>query len=609
MLSPRNCVRLFIALSIWALVVSTACTVALASAPEVKLSLQPRSGSLEDEFVLKVAVSDTSDSLEGPSFEASEKFEFEALGTAIKQYFINGHSESNKTFSFRIILSPSLAPGTYQLPDGYFINGTQRISFKLPSLTILPTSEAIAENTKGSELSHKVSKESPFVGEQILYETRFRSQAKIFGAELTPIELTGFWRESFGEAGSKSYTDSNASFQVLTLRESLFPTTAGTLGIPARRLTASLQVPSSYFDKRYFEPFAQRLPSIFDMNVFSDAVRKNFVAPAISLSAKPLPPPPVSGLSYTPVGKVKLASSVDKVLIRSNQSATMTVELYGDANLRPYEIPESRDDNFKVYADKPEIEAFLENDRVFFKKKFTFALIPQKTGELTVPRFDIVVFDPESASYEILKTPSRSVVVDAVSSDEHIDAKSSTSGAGVVDARQEKRAVKVLGEDLLPQRVSDELYRETRPIENRFIVIVFVVVPILAFSVCVFAEHWLRVSADPNAALRRRAQSIAMQDIEALKDTRGDKISEELSQIARTYLANKFSCKCASMTPSEIERLISVKLSDHKLATNVAQYLAKLERLRFSNALGADESGSDIVGEARVLINELDKHI
>jgi hypothetical protein len=140
-------------------------------------------------------------------------------------------------------------------------------------------------------------------------------------------------------------------------------------------------------------------------------VRETVTAPALTLEVQPLPPPPAPGLAYIPVGPTTVRASVDKTVVKQGEGVTLTVEVESEGNLRPYELPLGELQGFKVYPEKPSLATEVKEGRVIFKKRFIVAFVPERSGEVVLPRVRIVNFDSRRGEYQFHDTPETALTV------------------------------------------------------------------------------------------------------------------------------------------------------------------------------------------------------
>jgi len=342
--------------------------------PNIYYSVKPNRGDINTDFYVQVSISgkDFTNSTQ-PSFEKTEEMFLQYVSSSVQQQMINGDVSFQKSFNYKIIFNKVLPSGEHRLPRGaVFLNGTKH---RLPTKSIFieagnssktPNSGTGARSSKDNDLKTPskdgfqfvqiVSNDNPYIGEQVLYRVEIIAPDNLQKAELEEFEPQGVWRERYGQDEKKVRTTQNLSIH--SFSESWFPIQAGELDVPTRVLHAEVREfqrkkrPSFGFGSNLSEQFLGNLLPY--LNQFK-SVEKFIKAPAFKMQVKPLPPPP-SGLSgFIPVGQIKVTSSLNSESTNVGEPVTLTIQVSGDANLRPLEIKDPPN------LDKSELKRYDDN--------------------------------------------------------------------------------------------------------------------------------------------------------------------------------------------------------------------------------------------------------
>jgi len=360
---------------------------------QVSTDVTPKKGTVDDSFTLDVRFSgEAARLLTQPEFEDSKAFDLGRTSSSVSHSFVNGQQQSKVQYSFEFIPTPKLKPGKYALPQGTILVNGKETKLKQPYVTITKSDSAKSSRTAvGISFVQMVDIENPYVGQQILYKAQITSDKKIFRANINDGEFPGFWKESYNKRNEAITSIGNDRMTIHTIQEALFPTEAGIKTIGQRRITLSIRGDQGYNQRKdYWGGLLS-----FDIHTRARMKKKRVVAGPINVHVRPLPSPPTPITTPILVGNVKLASSIDRTDIKQGESVNMRVELYGNANLRAFELPTlspTDEQNYKAYYDKPVLQVFHEKDRVRFVKKFAIALVPLKTGTLDAPNYTIHIF-------------------------------------------------------------------------------------------------------------------------------------------------------------------------------------------------------------------------
>ncbi len=594
---------------------------------QVEQNVSPETGTVNDIFELEISVSGTErGNVSQPSFEENSNFDLIQHSTAVNQLLVNGKASFRYSYTFQLSPKPDLKPGRYDLPRVSVEGSGKQTSLKPLTITITdePQTETSPSGTsrdtqnKEVQFLQNVENTAPYVGEQLLYQAQIVTSKRLFNASISETNFAGFWHESFEKNRETTHAFGNDNFTVYLVKEALFPTEPGQVTIPARILNT--QIESEKKREHHFDRYGGVWGGLFsfDMDPSFNLVKKRIASEPITLSIKPLPEPPVRGLSSIPVGKVKLAFSVDKTALKQGENLTLVIELYGDANLRSYELPplsESDKRNFKSYVDSPALDLFYEKDRVFFKKKFSMALVPQRSGTLSLPRFSIVTFDPSQKEYKILETPQRVVEVEAApGTKESLNPGAvlpETPVVGEEKKEEKKQEIQILGEDLLPQHLSGSIGEKKCTPHPAIFWSVLVLMPALSLLLWRWGtEKHLRDSSPHLLAQKNAKRDVTTFLDEVLKKRVTGELSllsEEVPSLFLRYLSDRFQVQGSALTPSEAATFVYEKTKDDSLKKETKELLSSFDRVRFGGASHTVETVEQTIHAIKNLISRIDE--
>ncbi len=393
-------------------------------ANNIHTSVTPEQGTTNTEFFLQISVSSSSlQNIGFPAFEQSKDLELKAKSTSISEQIINGSASYQKTFLYEVTAKHSLLPGEYQLPRGAITISDTKYRLPTKSLKIEPASNFMGDALKsktdnGFSFIQLVSKENPYQGEQISYRVEIIAPTNLVKAELEEFEPEGVWRERFGKEEKSQRQAYNITIN--SFSEAWFPISEGTLEIPKRVLRSELRQINNPFGRgRYPGGFPngslaeQLLGGMIPMLGQINNIEKTIEADSISLKVRPLPKAPEGVSGYIPVGQISVTSSVDTEEVKVGEPVTLTIQVSGDANIRPLELGKEikSSEAFTRYDDQPIVKRIVQGQRVAYFKTYKTTLIPNNNGKLLIPQFKINWFDPESESYKSEITLEKTILV------------------------------------------------------------------------------------------------------------------------------------------------------------------------------------------------------
>jgi hypothetical protein len=226
------------------------------------------------------------------------------------------------------------------------------------------------------KVSAKVSADRAFVGEQVVYTLQFSSLSNAEFASQPTYEapLTeGFWSEEFPKI-SRTY---RSGYEIQLVRIALFPLREGELKIGRAKVSVRLQG----------SPFPEELQTNL-----------------VKVKVKTLPQPAPEGFQNL-VGFVCASVEVLPDAVGVGETLTVNLKVEGTANLRNLEQPPNLSvPNAIVGLPRSDLKAIERNGKLWFIHKFTWRIVPQKEGQLTIPSFRIPYFDPKEQRYKFATT-------------------------------------------------------------------------------------------------------------------------------------------------------------------------------------------------------------
>ena len=101
--------------------------------------------------------------------------------------------------------------------------------------------------------------------------------------------------------------------------------------------------------------------------------------------------------------------SLDRTQVKAGEALTLRVTVKGIGNIRNVKLAKlEKLDGFKVY--EPTTKETLERgDLVRGEKVYTWLLMPQKGGTLTLPAIELPYFDPTAGRYAVARTQPISI--------------------------------------------------------------------------------------------------------------------------------------------------------------------------------------------------------
>ena len=521
----------------------------------IQATINRSEAALEDQLLLTLTVEGSRSA--SPTLPDLSDFDVHPRGQSTQMSFINGQVTSSVSYNY--LLMPkragaiTIGPATVEL-DGQ-LHSSDPINIRIVAATERP------EQTRDLFLSAKVSTTKPFVGQEVVYIWRFYRRVRIADARLEPQDFSGFLVEELGEVREYQSTVNGVQYLVSELRKALFPQEAGSLIVPASRLTLEVLVRGGRRGSdAVFDDFFGRTTS----------ETKVLRSREIELEVRPLPEPPpgFSGL----VGKFDIDARVSKSQLQVGESVTLELTVSGNGNVQMIAEPALPElPAFKIYDDKPSGSVERSGARLSGRRNFSKALVPLQPGELTIPAVRMTYFDPQTEQFQEIRSAAIQLTVSPGEGKEELNLTES------VAPTTGKVAVRILADDLLPIHKGLEVVTPTKI--DRFGSSLFwlgMIVPALVFG-AVFVSQRRRERFALDAGLRRRHHARR----QMRKAWRSVDSAESASLCLRQYIGDKLGLEGSAMTPTEVDLGLRERGVDEELAATAHQLLARLEAAQY----------------------------
>ena len=231
-----------------------------------------------------------------------------------------------------------------------------------------------------------VDNERPYLGQQITYTFAIYQHSR---ANMSSVKVryrapgfTGFWNSQETEReGYNEIIDSN-EYWVANLKTALFPSVAGPVSI---------------------------LPGILDITSTNSTARSQLESLVVDVQVQTLPDGAPVGFTGA-VGRFEISASTDLKEVTMNNPVRLTVDVAGEGNLEALPDPAWPElVGWRVIESPVNIESRVVAGLVTGARTYQILLVPEASGELTIPQIRFPHFDPFSGQY--VQTSTEPIVV------------------------------------------------------------------------------------------------------------------------------------------------------------------------------------------------------
>jgi len=243
-------------------------------------------------------------------------------------------------------------------------------------------------------LEAQPSRTKLYVGEPLVVTYWLYTQVSVTDLQLKEApQYAGFWAEDLergqGAPAGESATLGGESYRRFPfLKKLLFPAKAGTLTLPPATFRVGI-ARQGFFDA-------------------GGAVERS--TKPVTITVLPLPDAP--GFSGA-VGRLEASASVDRAVVPLGEAVTLRFRVSGTGNLKWVDRgPEVSLAGARVYPPQQKTELRTTEEGVSGARTWEFVVVPQTTGEVTIPALPFSYFDPQAGKIVTTQTAPIAVRVE-----------------------------------------------------------------------------------------------------------------------------------------------------------------------------------------------------
>lgn len=528
-------------------------------------------------------------------------FQVNSAGTQSSRSYING------TWSHQVVYRYMLVPlktGVLTIPPITCVrDGESALTREIKILVSESTVQA--DGDKGDFFAEAtLSSDTVVPGQQAVYTLKLCAAKRIKEASFDPPPFTGLTAKQLTEWSKYTRTINGRAFMVNEARYLVQADAPGQITVSPAVFV--VQVPMQRGGQR--DPFNSMFNDSFFPDSFFDTTPSKpmrVVSNAVNLTVVPLPEyrgdHPFSGL----VGQFSISSELDKVTVKTGESATLTVIIKGTGNIMDAALPDLNldTDKFKVYADTPAQDVQVTEQGFEGHKVFKQALVPSVPGKATIPGLSLVFFDTDSKTYKTITTTSLTLDVQPGGPVTVVEAAPAANiDVGTPAPGIQKSEVKLQNRDILDIK-EDIAGIHSRPSLSMSWFAFFVCLPALGFG-----------AASTAMRLGSREKSLKEQYREKawnyLKNVR--KISPDdpnflpgLSSALTYAVLARGGKRGESLTRDEARQILAENGRDQATANQVTRLMDTMDAARFGGKTMDDNTAQNCLSQVASLIRTL----
>ena len=517
---------------------------------------------------------------------------------SISQSWVNGSASFSQSYNY--IIKP-LKKGEFLIPAASIKLNNKILTSKPVKVIVLDPVDIPKDPNDPNYIAQQnvhlvaeISKSSPYVGEGIYVEYRLYVSQNISVRDFSYTDspqYNGFWNQDIKIRGltTQNGTYNGEQYRYVVLQKALLiPTKSGKLTIDPIEMDIVIGVPTGRGD--------------FFGNPIVKNITKSFASAKKFIRSKELPiegkPESFNGA----VGDFNFIVSSSKNILKSNETATVSVKVTGNGNLKLFELPEIKTPSeLEVFTpeQKEKINVTSRGIRGSVIKNYT--IVPQFKGKYKIPSTEFSYFDLKEKKY--VRLTSEDIFVDVLEGKELVTDSDLASNA--------KKDIVVTGANFRYIQTSSafSLANESDFYTSKFYYLILIL-PLLFIPVgIVIAKRNEARSNDVLGNKLRKADRLAKKYLSEAKKQLGAKEAfyVALEKALHNYLKAKLRIETSDISKEKITELLKRKSVNESTIRSFIEVFNSCDMARYSPVSVVEMK--DDYEKSRLVITQIDKQL
>lgn len=517
---------------------------------------------------------------------------------SISQSWVNGSASFSQSYNY--IIKP-LKKGEFLIPAASIKLNNKILTSKPVKVIVLDPVDIPKDPNDPNYIAQQnvhlvaeISKSSPYVGEGIYVEYRLYVSQNISVRDFSYTDspqYNGFWNQDIKIRGltTQNGTYNGEQYRYVVLQKALLiPTKSGKLTIDPIEMDIVIGVPTGRGD--------------FFGNSIVKNITKSFASAKKFIRSKELPiegkPESFNGA----VGDFNFIVSSSKNILKSNETATVSVKVTGNGNLKLFELPEIKTPSeLEVFTpeQKEKINVTSRGIRGSVTKNYT--IVPQFKGKYKIPSTEFSYFDLKEKKY--VRLTSEDIFVDVLEGKELVTDSDMASNA--------KKDIVVTGANFRYIQTSSafSLANESDFYTSKFYYLILIL-PLLFIPIGIgIAKRNEARSNDILGNKLRKADRLAKKYLSEAKKQLGAKEAfyVALEKALHNYLKAKLRIETSDISKEKITELLKRKSVNESTIRSFIEVFNSCDMARYSPVSVVEMK--DDYEKSRLVITQIDKQL
>ena len=517
---------------------------------------------------------------------------------SISQSWVNGNASFSQSYSY--IVKP-LKKGEFLIPAASIKLNNKTLTSKPIKVIVLDPVEIPKDPNDPNYIAQQnvhlvaeISKSSPYVGEGIYVEYRLYVSQNISVRDFSYTDspqYNGFWNQDIKIRGltTQNGTYNGEQYRYVVLQKALLiPTKSGKLTIDPIKMDIVIGVPTGRGD--------------FFGNPIVKNVTKSFASAKKFIRSKELPiegkPKSFNGA----VGDFNFMVSSSKNILKSNETATVSVKVTGNGNLKLFELPEIKTPSeLEVFTPEQKEKITINSRGIKGSVTKNCTVVPQFKGKYKIPSTEFSYFDLKEKKY--VRLTSEDIFVDVLEGKELV-----TDSDVALNA---KKDIVVTGANFRYIQTSSafSLANESGFYTSKFYYLILIL-PLLFIPIgIVIAKRNDARNNDVLGNKLRKADRLAKKYLSEAKKQLGTKEAfyVALEKALHNYLKAKLRIETSDISKEKITELLNRKSVNESTIHSFIEVFNSCDMARYSPVSVVEMK--DDYEKSKLVITQIDKQL
>ncbi|MBT3546541.1 MAG: protein BatD [Flavobacterium sp.] len=568
-----------------------------AQTPELTASVSKNKLGLNQRVKIQFTINKQgADNFQAPNFKNFQIVS--GPSQSISQSWINGKASFSQSYSY--IVKP-LKKGEFLIPAASIKLNNKILKSKLVKVIVLDPVDIPKDPNDPNYIAQQnvhlvaeISKSSPYVGEGIYVEYRLYVSQNISVRDFSYTEspqYNGFWNQDIKILGltTKNGTYNGEPYRYVVLQKALLiPTKSGKLTIDPIKMDIVIGVPTGRGD--------------FFGNAIVRNITKSFASAKKFIQSKELPiegkPESFNGA----VGDFNFIVSSSKNILKSNETATVSVKVTGNGNLKLFELPEIKTPSeLEVFTPEQKEKINISSRGIRGSVTKNYTVVPQFRGKYKIPSTEFSYFDIKEKKY--VRLTSQDIFVDVLEGKELVTDSDVPSNF--------KKDIVVTGANFRYIQTSStlSLANESDFYTSKFYYLILIL-PLLFIPVgIVIAKRNEARSNDVLGNKLRKADRLAKKYLSEANKQLGTKEAfyVALEKALHNYLKAKLRIETSDISKEKITELLKSKSVDKSSIDSFIEVFNSCDMARYSPVSVVEMK--DDYEKSKLVITQIDKQL